>query len=159
MTGGVARNHRHSWKPIKSSEYITLETVHYGPDLPDPRARHCMVKVNESLVLVTGGTLLGKRATNSVQLFVPETEAFRTGPRMFEARMNHACGALQTLDDTTLAVVAGKRKGNQKSTEILAFSEGVKWLPGPEIQEENVDYVPGIKSLDTYTNSYLGERY
>ena len=42
---------------LDSTEYISTTSVTPGPDLPYPVKGHCMIKIHDDLMMLTGGNL------------------------------------------------------------------------------------------------------
>ena len=121
---------------LKSTEYIleSGESV-VGPDLPMPVSNHAMVNVNETHVLIIGGTKK-INSTHSIAMdktwyFNHVTQEFINGPNLRIARAHHAAGVF--IDSETkeaLVVVAGgigEDNNILDSTEIL---KGEHWELG-----------------------------
>ena len=100
---------------LKSTELISLESTEPFVDLPKPLTRHCIIKINDDLVMVTGGqTVLDEDPTESKRLFEKNTHFFSfsnqrwiPGPDMLLERASHACGTFLMGDETILVVAGG----------------------------------------------------
>ena len=42
---------------LNRTEFIGIDGVRAGPDLPQPLKNHCIIQINDDQVLVTGGSL------------------------------------------------------------------------------------------------------
>ncbi len=163
VTGGylIFNNYK---KPTARTNYVTLEEVAKGPPLPYSLATHCMIKVNDSLVLITGGLERDKKSTkksNSLFWFRVEESVFEQGPPMIEKRFNHACGYLKTEQpESTLALVVGggnRRRGFATiSTELLDMQNLTNsWLSGPQYPQTKFAYSDGIYAVDQCLGTFL----
>ncbi len=146
-------------------ETITLTNFpQVGPSLPHGLAGHCLVKVNDSLILAIGGR--GELAKSDPweydlggdELFfgVVSSRTFWhsvawkswiTGPELMSPREGHACGTvMDPRSKTVFVIVAGGFASSDSlalaTTEILSLSleqtlmlEPVSWSPGPDLPE------------------------
>lgn len=62
-----------------------------GPDLPEGLEEHCMVKVDDNTIVLSGGENAPAYA-NNVYLFDIEAETWTEVDPMDEDRYRHACG-------------------------------------------------------------------
>ena len=83
VTGGKSGRER-----LSSTEFIsTSGAVRPGPDLPQKRDDHCMVKLRDERVMILGGF----PATKSVIIYNPNDKTFSEGPNLLEERISSAC--------------------------------------------------------------------
>ncbi len=138
-------------------ETITLtDFPQPGPALPLGLAGHCLVKINDSLILAIGGRFESVSMENLGQLS-PRTfwhsldrKSWITGPELDQRREGHSCGA--TMDPnskTVFVIVAGGFTVDEPSadslatTEILTLAssmdmeelEAAAWTRGPDLPE------------------------
>ena len=116
---------------LKSTELISLESTEPFVDLPKPLIRHCIIKINDDLVMVTGGqTVLDEDPTESKRLFEKNTHFFSfshqrwiPGPDMSLARREHACGTFLMGDETIMVVAGGAMvvEDKAKRTDSVEF--------------------------------------
>ena len=89
---------------------------------------HCMVKINESLVALTGG-----RNSIATTLLVDLSNNFtmKEGPPLINGRQNHACGTFE-FDGKTMVILAGNGIEGFDSTltEIWDPSSNDGWVQG-----------------------------
>ena len=79
---------------------ISLESTVPFEDLPKPLMQHCIIKINDDLVMVTGGrTVSDEDPTRTKRHFEKNTHFFSfsnqrwiPGPDMLLERESHACG-------------------------------------------------------------------
>ena len=82
----------------QASSKVTLNTtelifpngsVKYGPNLPEPRARHCMVTLDDGKFMILGG--YPPHLSKSVLILNPETFTFTNGPELLNERDFAGC--------------------------------------------------------------------
>ena len=92
--------------------------------LPEPLAGHCMTRVNQSHILITGGYKGGDRILISSYLYSEET-GFTKIEDMKTPRAYHGCSA---INDNVVFVAGGKAR----ETEYLDPTTQT-WRVGPEL--------------------------
>lgn len=98
----------------KSSELVSEDKSTFTFDLPQPLAHHCIVKINESTILITGAQR-GRPSMKSIFENV-ETGEFTSGPNFNQTRQHgHGCGKF-IFKGKPYAIVAF---GRVKSVEVL----------------------------------------
>ena len=101
-------------------------------DLTPGRHLHCMIKVSDSVVLLTGGRGSPRKAT--YQNF--ELGTLTEGPELLVKRYSHGCGMV-SIKGKDVAFVAGGRSTPDeplKSTEYLVLEDETSaWQPGPDL--------------------------
>ena len=113
-----------------------MTTHQSGPTLPYGVADHCMIYLDDDIILFTGGIL--KENSTSLRhtwYFSINDKSWTPGPEMNEPRNWHACSYF-VLNNTVYPIVAGSESNSttRKSVEILDLSlESPKWIPGPEL--------------------------
>ena len=101
-------------------------------NLPSPVHNfHCMIKINETTVLSTGG-IIQKEYGAMAQTWWQNIEALETksGPIMNHGRSAHGCATMKFNGKTILMVVGGKNSGT--TSEYLDMDDMV-WKFGPEL--------------------------
>lgn len=98
--------------------------------LPNPMTDHCMVKINESAIILIGGI-----NSSTVYFYTPIPGSFYNlwsqGPSLPRPRNGMACGLVKNL-----VIITGGISGQDflKSTLILDLNRvGQGWIPGPDI--------------------------
>ena len=152
ITGGKTNNGTNGTvEVLASTEIVNLEKSQTFVPMPLPIAYHCLIKINETHILSTGGSYEENEksaAINSTFLFDFNTQEWSSGPVLNVARMNHGCGTFRLGDSTVLLVGGGKEipdtfdydtwtlSGGKdtRSVEVLfthQWSEG--WQAGPPL--------------------------
>jgi len=128
MTGGF-----NELSNEKTTEFIDLTTqlAVAGPDLPAGLYGHCMVSINETTVLLTGGYGSGSGSESSYlsYFFNIITYQWTPGPSMMNSYVYHDCTILKT-NGTTIAMLA-----NNYHVEFLDMQNPSEWYPGPAPDE------------------------
>ena len=79
---------------MTSTEYVSYgRPPRVGPEMPEKRMEHCMVKLDKSMALLTGGSDVVK-ARNSVWIYSIEDEEWFLGNNLKFQRTKHSCGVL-----------------------------------------------------------------
>ena len=117
ITGGLINNsYTNNTEFLIYNEIGNKITAHKGPDLPDYRINHCMVKLSSSFYFIIGGSM-----TNLTTLMVRRHESgyhFIKGPKLLTERSNHVCGTFR-IDTKPMVIVSGGTGGAANKTEIL----------------------------------------
>ena len=99
-----------------------------GPDLPDEFGRHCVTRVNETHVMLTGGyNIDGATVLVDVRDF-----SMVYGPSMSHHRYQHACGTFQHEGKPMIIAVGGYEFLAVQTSEILDLELG-RWVRGPSL--------------------------
>ena len=123
--------------PLKSSELIELESS-LGPmdslKLPVTFYRHCILKINATFGLITGG-LQDSTSLFSAATWYLDLQSFDTtpGPRMQNRRAAHGCATLH-LGSKTYGIVSGGYDNKVlDSTEFIELNEeNPSWIDGKQ---------------------------
>ncbi len=125
------------------TQYVKLNQVaELGPEMPIPLSHHCLIKINESMALLTGGFTSNRLVSGSsfyYQISGPMSNTWTVAPSLKLPRHSHSCGVLIGAEDVSIMVVAGgDTDSNDVSTEFLAFpldkdSSDIAWASGPDI--------------------------
>ena len=119
-------------KPTPSSEYISiLEGINpeAGPDLPIPVTDHAVVSLNQTTIMVIGGSL-GLLTTEKCFYYSLMTQKWTAGPSLMQSRMDHSAGIITDhVTQQEYAVVVGGigEIAHHDSVELL---EGNEWKSG-----------------------------
>ena len=73
-----------------TSEYVTIEGITSGPDLPESLADHAMINTKKNLTMVIGGDFYDSQA--KTYYYNHTNEEWINGPRLNQARQVHAVG-------------------------------------------------------------------
>ncbi len=162
VTGGNRENDLSSAQ--STTELVQLDRSEFGPNLPKPLARHCILKVSDREALITGGSSgkIWHGSPDTLRIQMDPAGGFSSmeqGPPMMVPRRNHACGLVETRTEPTtiLAVVVGgnfKKKGGSKrsftnhhhSVELLTTTnlKDSAWKAGPEIPRKELAFAAGL---------------
>ncbi len=125
MTGGTASDP--SLQRLSTTEFVSPDgSSYFGPDLPYPMEKHCLVQLNVSTAMLIGGY---DEDGGYLDAFYYDiiSEIFTKGPDSVEHRENHACGAIRDKGDGSLIVVSvGGFDGaphNSSTSELLFEGE------------------------------------
>ncbi len=134
VTGGTVLS-----TTLESTEFVdeATESSTAGPDLPIGLSQHCMVRINQSAVIVIGGsTDVTNRKAETWILDLDEDQSqmdWIQGPSLNKPRRRHACGLVfDPVTGSNMVVTVG---GSEDSTvELLDLQsqdldEG--WIYGP----------------------------
>ncbi len=143
---------------LRSTEMVTFSgSTEFGPDLPGPLEQHCLVRLNDTTALLTGGYIWTSNWALSDES-LKETHYFSLnatwtdGPKLLETRQNHACGVL--LDQESLQMVVIVAGGfSLDTTECLqvAYQQQSQWIPGEKLPF----WLSGATGISTLDNMYL----
>ena len=111
-----------------TTEYVSIDGESLlGPELPMNFDSHCATKINDSLVILTGG--FGNHG-ETLLVTIPKNEMI-SGPKLLHERYYHGSGVF-TNEGVEVVVVAGGYNGHEflTSTEIWIPSSGSGWIEG-----------------------------
>ena len=106
---------------LESTEFIYSNgSAINGPNLPATRSEHCMVTLNNGMVMILGGYQSSNR--KSVIIFNPEDNTFTTGPTLLYGRYSHGCTLFTSPlhGNRNVVLVIG---GGQNTAEILDYTD------------------------------------
>ena len=91
ISGGIFKR-----QPQKSSELISSQTSIFGPALPQILFGHCIIKVNESTILITGGSSSSSRQVKDQDNYSSTFQNIASGqvnpgPKFNVPRFAHKC--------------------------------------------------------------------
>ena len=127
------------------TQYVTLNQVaELGPEMPLPLSHHCLVKIDESLAVVTGGFTSDNLMTDGSFYYQISSQTWTLAPSLALPRHSHSCGVLRSLTDGAdavpiVVVASGDTEVDDVSTEFLAFPHSNQqtidnaWTEGPDI--------------------------
>ena len=111
------------------TEILSETQVSTGPDLPYPVRGHCIVKVSEETVLLTGGASNAK--TNKRQTWFYNTFSNWTrGPNMIEGRERHGCSSFWLDGEQIIAVSPGYGSSGTGIEFLNLNQENPQWIKG-----------------------------
>ena len=113
ITGGESIDSRENTLKLNSSEIFFNETFFSGPELPEAVSMHCMVQLNITHVVSTGGKGASSSAVKNAEILNSEM-IWGCLPSMIVARFGHACGVYGNRE---IILVGGL---NIKESEILS---------------------------------------
>ena len=105
----------------------TLPFALPGPELPLPFDGHCMTKINDSTIVLTGGI-----GNEGAMLMVDTTKDFEMtfGPKMKTHRWLHGCAIIEVQNEIHVIVAGGyDENGVTRSTELWN-SKTSEWIQG-----------------------------
>ena len=143
LTGGKTRpkTFEEPFKVLASTVMVDLEKVEPYIDLPKPLRDHCMIRINESMAMLTGGlgvnetqdNLLTRDYAKLTYFFNFDTEEWTPGPAMNQGRNGHSCSSFE-MNGSTILVVASGSLPHMPHIELFNVSnvdEG--WVLGPKM--------------------------
>ena len=117
---------------LSATEYFTPgqnPASTYGPELPYSVVYHCMVAINDTTLLLTGGVTANSQITDPdyKSWFLDlTTETWVEGPQTAFRRLFHTCGKFTDWNGREIVVVAGLHP----ETELLYLDEPTQWIKG-----------------------------
>ncbi len=143
---------------VKTTEYVTLNGSVPGPDLKSKVDRHCFVKMNNSMAIMTGGRYNRPKA----RMFSFETGDWTSMTNLNTARDSHSCGHVRDkITNETIVIVTGGWTGSAtlSSTELLTIKDiddGTDfWMVGPDFPFP-IQRAAGLVSSDGYSFILVG---
>jgi hypothetical protein len=110
--------------------------------LPEPVYRHCLVKVNDTMLISIGGSPAPASIGNT-NVFDVLNNKWTPGPQLITPRTQHACGVMNWRNPGTgnlekVVVAAGGAGGPVlKSVELLFMEDfNYGWVAGPDLPKE-----------------------
>ena len=115
---------------IKTTEYVSPESdTVYGPDLPFTLQDHCIVAINESTLIITGGESHESiQTTYSSWYFDVSKETWIEGPRMKHYHRFHSCAVF--TGPSGQKVVAISSGMGEATTQLLFMDQPDEWNDG-----------------------------
>ena len=117
---------------LKSTELVSSSgSVTFGTNLPEKRANHCMVVINNHAIIIGGSP--SKNVGRSVLIFDRASSndfSHKNGPSLNKKRYWHACSTMVSPahGGRTVAVVAGGEGDGPDTAEILDYTmSGSTW--------------------------------
>ena len=177
FSGGLTRNFltNDTYVDFESSNYLMgwNATATDMPDMPYAVARHCIVQINETYFIATGGTIgFGEHeqiSTHKTFFYNIKKENWTSGPNLNINRTQHGCAKviLGILGNKTIVIVSGGygRYGNaenhstSKSVEFLDLSKSqAKWIIGKSLPVGFIDHVMVCASKTVYITGLTTEK-
>ena len=130
ITGGYDSNPLLKSTAAWSTELLSSDgTVTSGKDLPEPRYQHCMVAINNHVMVIGGSS--SSDVGRSVIIFDSSNDfSHEEGPSMVKERRMHTCSTMVSPahGGRTVAVVAGGWGDGPDTAEILDYTmSGSTW--------------------------------
>ncbi len=119
---------------LQSTEYVSISSdleSQIGPEIPDPLAGHCFVKLDDSWALFIGGILI-QTPSQKVFIYAIDQQLWSNDIPMPSPRYFHTCGVLKQNDVNTVVVVGGRDNDLVLDSTII-YKEG-KWTEGPKLE-------------------------
>ena len=111
---------------LNTTEFVSFEPSRPGPELPMNIADHCMVKIND-LVIISGSDYLAEAKTLIVDVSADFSITF--GPNMKVSRTLHSCGTFNYKNNSVM-IVTGGIASEPYSTEIWNPYSNEGWTKG-----------------------------
>jgi hypothetical protein len=121
----------------RTTEFVELNGTRPGPDLPLVLSFHCLVSLNETIILLIGGK--SNEATISATFYYNiDFETWTEGPPLITARFSHSCALfkspLHNHNDTVIVtggyiIDINDENIEQSSTEFLNLDSNL-WTSG-----------------------------
>ena len=150
VTGGRTNNGL-----SKTTEFITLDRVIPGPNLPEEICCHCLTRINSTVIAMTGGSSGPDRYSPKTYFFHEDSQHWTRGPDMKESRYRHGCSIINNAGKQYLIVAGGYNGERLNSTEFLEIGTlgtgTANWVKGPILPEPMQEFrmVPTADSLGT----------
>jgi len=137
VTGGLVGSN-----PLSRVE--TFDGQSWSPtavkNLPVSVYLHCLVKLNDTVLFLIGGTTSDENASGHTFAYDNRDNTWTRGPILAEPRSGHACGLLKTEAEHYIVVAGGSTGSNYAATvELLKISpDGViatEWVAGPALPQ------------------------
>ena len=111
------------------------------PDLPSPVSQHCIVAINDTVLLSIGGRSLEHDEKNKTYFFNSEVNRWFPGPDLITERKSCSCSTVNWKnpsngDSDKVVVIAGgyNNRIDLDSVELLYMNDISKgWQPGPKM--------------------------
>ena len=118
-------------KYYTSTEFINLcQPSRPGPDLPKGHGEHCMVKINDKIILSGPADKYSNPFEENTLIIDPASNfSMSYGPNMKNPRYLHSCGNFK-LDGNEVIIVAGGLGSESASTEIWDPKSDKGWIEG-----------------------------
>ena len=130
ILGGYKENVIH----LNSSEIVNANGATRSIDFPVTITLHCILKYNETMGVITGGSQNRSLSPAKSYLLNLDTLDITSGPRLQIARGSHGCGSFK-LGSKTYGIIGGGNgyDGYIDSTEILDLEQvNPKWTDGKQ---------------------------
>ena len=111
------------WTDLKSTEIVSFSRSEASEDLPFTISAHCTLKINETTVLITGGTQDGKYGSDATWFMDIFTFKISPGPRLRTGREDHGCATLNLGGKNYGIITGGWRFKTLDTTEILDLQD------------------------------------
>ena len=117
---------------FNTTQLVKSDSVIEGPQMPTGLDHHCVVALNDDMILVIGG-YSGQRERRTF-LYNLLTEKWSNGPELAQERVDHACGVYDNGENLLIYVIGGF-DGSEAldSVEVTTLeNDGTfkEWYPG-----------------------------
>ncbi len=137
MTGGKNGTELYSTVESFDGQIWNRETF---TDLPESVFLHCLVKINNSMLLQIGGSYYSTQ-TGKTYFFDINENKWLPGPTLKQPRQFHSCGVMNWINPETgteekiVVVVGGNDEGSdRKGVELLYLNDlQTGWVFGPSV--------------------------
>ena len=138
ITGGYNGKEHEQLSTVDSFDGQTWNQEKF-PDLPRPNVHHCMVKMNNSMLLQIGGTygMYSAVLIRDTYFFDINENRWFEGPALNQPRQYHSCGVMNWINPNTeseekIVVVAGGQP--PLKVELLYLNNlQAGWVYGPSL--------------------------
>jgi hypothetical protein len=114
---------------------MSTTILYPGPDLPFPMSGHCMVNINNSMIMIIVGFYSNNDYSSQTFFMDIERETFIKGPIQNYGRNKLQCSLIQNTVGPPAILVTGQRQIVLDATpdfgEILYLNNSNNWLAGP----------------------------
>ena len=124
---------------LMRTEILSDAQVFPGPDLPYPVRGHCIVKVSEETILITGGATSGLTKTNNRQTWFYNANGWTRGPDMIESRERHGCSSFWLNGVEIIAVSPGYGSSGTSIEFLNLNQENPQWIQGASLPDYYYD--------------------
>ncbi len=110
-----------------TTEFVNPKTgSRPGPDMPVGLAWHCIVKVNDTTVMILGGWEVQRQIRTRDTYFLDiQSQAWTRGPSLITGRSGHACAEIADNDDNSILVaVSGGLTDNSRTDSLEIYAIG-----------------------------------
>jgi hypothetical protein len=133
LTGGFLHNGR-----TQSTEFVNLTGTTPGPDLPLKVNKHCLVRLNETTVILIGGNLDQYIISKATYYYNVGSKGWISGPSLKMERKSHSCAVFKSAKhghpDTVIVTGGVSAYGySLASTEFLNVNNN-SWTSGMKIE-------------------------
>ncbi len=151
ITGGWTAEKWNRKSITNTTEFVSLDeegSSSLGPVMPHGLAGHCLLQLNDTFAILTGGLFEGQTPSGGTLYYDIGGQTFSQGPKSIVPRYGHSCGTVSLgQSGHQAAVIVG---GHQElTTEFLVpVKEDLKWTPGPRFPHQASFHTAAISAPD-----------